>query len=420
MIPNNLRSRLIIIFWAVAAGLALARGFINSLRPERSIDLHVVYSWLRAWLWLGVNPYYPPPGVIENSPWWTMRANYTPYAIAFLSPLAVIPEKWVTPLWSVFSVALLIFTALLAFRLFNPDAPWKNALLPCLIFFAWVGVRVGLSNGQFSLLMVFFGLLMVAIVDKRPYTGGLLLGLSLIKPHVGIAFFLWALVTRRFKPAVVAVVVTLLGLAIFSLRIGMAPVLVSVEYIHILRSQFGGERFAHGVFELRPLLHYLIPNFSIAETLNLAIAVGLAGVVGLIAFTTKWVDARQRDLVILQLCCLWGLTAVFHNPYDSILMLPVMFGLYSYVETAPSPAARRHARIALWVLQAALLIEVAGRWRAFAKMVDLSAYDWLGTLLSQVDRVLVLGFFIFIAYNTGLSRRVKRRAASLRERAAEA
>jgi hypothetical protein len=59
--------------------------------------------------------------------------------------------------------------------------------------------------------------------------------------------------------------------------------------------------------------------------------------------------------------------AVFHNPYDSILMLPVMFGLYSYVETAPSPAARRRARIALWVLQAALLIEIAGRWRALAK-----------------------------------------------------
>ena len=407
------------VFWAVAATLAVGRGFFTSLRPERSIDLHVVYVWIRAWLWQGINPYDPPPSVIENTPWWIMTANYTPYAIAFLSPLALIPERWVTPLWSVFSVALLVFTALLAFRIFNPDARWKNALLPCLIFFAWVGVRVGLANGQFSLLMVFFGLLMVPIVDKRPYTGGLLLGLSLIKPHVGIAFFLWAVVTRRFKPAVVAVVVTLVGLAIFSLRVNQGPVVVGVQYFGVLRSQFGGEGFAYGVFELRPLLHYLIPNFSLAEALNLAIVVGLAGVVALIAFTTNWVDARQRDLVILQLCCLWGLMAVFHNPYDSVLMLPVMVGLYSYVETAPSPAGRRHARIALWVLQAALLIEIAGRWRALAKVVDLSAYQWFGTLLSQVDRLLVLGFFVFIAYGVALSRLVRNRSLRLHERAAE-
>ena len=395
------------LFWTVAAGVSLARAFIISLHPRRSFDLHAIYSWFSAWLWQGVNPYH-------------QQANYTPYAMAFLSPLALIPEGWVTLFWSVFNVPLLIVTALLAFRIFHPDAAWKTALLPCLIFFSWVGVRVGLSNGQFSLLVVFFGLLMVAIVDKRPYIGGVLLGLSLIKPHVGIAFFLWAVVTRRFKPAVVAVAVILLGLGIFSLRIDKNPVLVTLEYINVLRAQFGGETFLFGVFELRPLVHYLIPNFFVADILNLAITFGLAGVVGLIALNTNWVDARQRDLVVLQLCCLWALMAVFHNPYDSILMLPVMFGLYSYVETAPSPPARRHSRIALWVLQAALLIEVAGRWRALAKVVDLSAYAWLGALLSQVDRVLVLGFFIFIAYGAGLSRLVSRRSPRLRERAAEA
>jgi glycosyl transferase family 87 len=404
----------------LAATLAVGRGFINSLHPLRSLDLHMVYSWSTVWFWQGVNPYDPPPGIIENSPWWMMQATYTPYAFAFLSPLVLIPEGWVTLFWSLFNIPLLLVTGLLAFRIFNPDARLKEALLPCLIFFSWVGVRVGLSNGQFSLLVVFFGLLAVAVVDKRPYLGGILLGLSLIKPHVGVAFFLWAVVTGRFKPAAVAVAVTLLGLLVFSLRVGRDPVLVALEYIRVLRGQFGGENYIAGWFELRPLVHLLIPNFSLAETINIAIGLCLLGIIGLIAFSRKLPEGRQRDLVMLQLCCLWSLTSVYHQTYDSILMLPVMFGLYSYIESAPSLDARRQARIALWVLQVELLIQVAGRWRALSQSIDLSAYAWFGTLLSQVDRLLVLCFFIFIAYVTGLSRLLSRRSPELAESAAAA
>jgi hypothetical protein len=349
-----------------------------------------------------------------------MQAIYPPYSIAFLSPLAIIPKEWVTLFWSVFNVPLAILVGLLAFRIFNPKKPLRSALLPCLIFLTWVGVRVGFRNGQFSLLMVFFGLVAVAIIDKRPYVGGVLLGLALMKPHVGVAFFIWAVVTKRFKPAAVAIALIFIGLFIFSLRVGESPLLVVTEYVSALRGQFGGPTFLTGVFELRPLIHFVVRNSFAAEMLNLAIVAALAAVVGLIALNKKVLDDRQHDLVILQLCCLWALMAVFHNSYDSILMLPVMFGLYSYVESAPSPAARQHAQIALWVLQGALVLEVAGRWRALANVVDLSAYAWLGALLFQVDRVLVLGFFIYIAYGAGLSRLVTRRHPGLRESAAEA
>lgn len=407
----------------MAAALSVARGFITSLRPGRSIDLHAVYSWVTAWFWQGVDPYNPQPDVIANYPWWVMQANYTPYAIAFLSPLALLPEGWVTLFWSVFNLPLAIIVGFLAFRIFNPNEPVKAALLPCLIFLSWVGLRVGLSNGQFSLLVVCFGLLTVAIADKRPYLGGVLLGLSLIKPHVGIAFFLWAVITKRFKPAAVAIAVILLGLFTFSLRIGESPALVAQEYINVLGRQFGGETYAAGVFELRPLVHFFIRNFFMAEILNLAIVLGLAGIIGLIGLNKKLLDGRQRDLVILQLCCLWGLMAVYHYPYDSILMLPVMLGLYSYVETARSPSARSypgHARVALWILQAALVLEIAGRWRTLSKYFDLSGYDSFGALIAHFDRVLILGFFMFIAYAAGLSRLITRKSPKLSETAAQA
>jgi hypothetical protein len=413
------RERLVVLLWTVAATLSVARGFITSLRPGRSIDLHAIYSWLSAWFWQGLNPYTPPPDLIANDPWW-FQANYPPAAIAFLSPLALLPHEWVTLFWSLFNLPLAIVVGFLAFRIFNPNEPAKAALLPCLIFLSWVGLRVGLSNGQFSLLIVCFGLLTVAICDKRPYLGGVLLGLALMKPHVGIAFFLWTVTTKRFKPAAVAIAVTFIGLFIFSLRIGESSALVAQKYINVLRGQFGGEAYLPGVFELRPFVHFVIPSFFVAEIMNLAIILGLAGIIGLVGLNKKLLVDRQGDLVILQLCCLWSLMAFYHNPYDSILMLPVMFGLYSYVKTAPSASARHQARVALWILQAALVLEVAGRWRTLSKYFDLSRYDAVGALISHFDRVLILGLFMFIAYGAGLSRLISRKSPKLLETAAEA
>jgi hypothetical protein len=251
-------------------------------------------------------------------------------------------------------------------------------------------------------------LLAVLVVDKRPYLGGVLLGLSLIKPHLGVAFFLWTAATGRFKAAATAVGVVLAGLFVFSWRVGNHPISVTLEYIGVLRGQFGGESYTEGVFELRPLIHFLVRSFPAAEILNLAIMLVLAAIIGLIGLRRNLVEERSGDQVMLQLCCLWGLIAVFHNPYDSILMLPVMMGLYAYARSTAAPSERLKARIGLWVLQTALVLEVAGRWRTLSHYVDLSRYDLVGSLISHVDRVLVLGFFVFIAYSVGVFQLIRR------------
>jgi hypothetical protein len=206
---------------------------------------------------------------------------------------------------------------------------------------------------------------------------------------------------------------------VYSIRLGRNPILASQEYVNVLRAQFGGEAFPVGVFELRPLIHLLIPGFAAAEIVNTAVILVLAGAVLLVAVKKARSDRRERDLVLLQLCSLFGLMAVFHNPYDSILLLPVMFGLYRTVETAASDFARRSARIALWILQAALLIEVAGRWRALSGRFGLSDYQLLGSLISQVDRLLLLGLFVFVVAFSGVTRWTFRMPMRLRERDAE-
>jgi Glycosyltransferase family 87 len=414
------RQRLVLVFWAIVGPLCALQGFIRSLRPARSIDLHVVYAWFSSWLWQGVDPYSPPPGLVESTPWWTMQTNYPPYAIVFLSPLALLPPAWVTPFWSIVNLFLLVVVIWLAFRVVNPAQPLQSAVLPGLIFLAWVGMRVGISNGQFSLLAATLGLSFVLLVDKRPVLAGVLLGLSLSKPHVGAAFFLWTVVTRRFKPALIAIVVVVAGLLVFSARIRSSPVVVMSEYLTILRLQFGGESYRPGDFELRPMIHWLVPNFSVAELMNLALVLGSAGLIALIGFGKTVGDAAEKNVVLLQLCCLWALMSTFHYSYDVVLLLPVVFGLYLFRETAPSTSARRHAKIAIWILQTALLVQIAGRWRDLSYRVDLSAYSWLANLVQMIDRVIVVGLFVFIAHGVWQSRLIALRSRSLEASVAEA
>src|SRR5256885_5308021 len=189
------RTQLLIYCFAVFALLSVGQGFLTSLKPGQSQDLETVRIWVSTWLWQGSNPYLLPSG---------LTANYPPHAITFLSPLALIPQGWAVVVWSLLNVALAPAIGFVAFRVMNPDAPRRAALLPCLLFLTWAGLRVGLGNGQFSLLMLGFGVFAVWQSERRPLLSGLLLALALMRPHVGGAFFCWGLPARSWKPVFAA------------------------------------------------------------------------------------------------------------------------------------------------------------------------------------------------------------------------
>lgn len=383
---DHVRARVLLIFWTLLGVASVTQGHLTSLKPGQSQDLRTVKTWLDAFQ-EGQNPYYLPQG---------STANYPPHGIAFLSLLATIPDEWLPIVWSTFNLGLSVLSGYLAFRIFNPTSPRKAALLPVILFLSWAGLRIGLGNGQLSLLMLSFGLLAVATVDRSPLLAGALLGFSAMKPHVGATFFLWALFTKRLKAVVASIAVGLLGLIVFSIRVGESPIAVVREFISVLRLQFGGQNYLGGVTEFRPLVHAIIPNFAAAEAVHLFVLVSTLVPIGVIGMRRTSLDTKQRDALVLQLTCLWCLLAVFHNPYDLILMLPVMAGFYSYMLPQVSRSEWRQDVFALWLLQAALVAHVPGLWWKLARSVDVSGWNWAGQFLSHFDRVLIICFFVFI------------------------
>ncbi len=386
---KSLRIETLPIFcWSVIAGLSLARGVANSLRPAQSQDLKVVYTWVWEWLRQAANPYAMP----------NLEANYPPHAIVFLSPLLLVPRDWIPEVWSAFNLLLAPCVAILAVRLVNPDARRDVVLLFTAMFLSWAGLRIGLGNGQLSLLTMALGLLAVAICDKSPVAAGVALGLSLMKPHVGGAFLLWSFCTRRFRTAVVAIGVTLLGFVVFSTRLGENPGVVLGTFLSVLGGQFSGPFFLQGAVEVRPLVHLLISDFVLAEAAHLAFLVVTLGAVGVASARLSRLSMEQRDAGILQLSCVWALMVMFHNSYDMILLLPVVAGLCAARGNPPSGPWLCRDRWALWLLQLALVVEIPGTWWKWMVKTqrNVSGYEWLGQMLLHFDRVLVLTLFLYL------------------------
>jgi Protein of unknown function (DUF2029). len=276
------------------------------------------------------------------------------------------------------------------------------------MFLSWADLRVGLGVGQFSLLITCFGIGAVLLADRSATASGILLGLSLMKPHLGIGFFLWFALTGRFKATAISLLVALLGVAIFTARLGANPVAVMTDFLSVLRFQFGGRDFAGGATELRPLLHALISNFGAAEMVNVVVVIAMFAGIVVIALDSQNRGQKHFQTTLLQLTCLWSLLAVFHNSYDLVLMVVVVAALCSETFPRPFSESARFDLALFWFLQIALVVEIAGLWWKLSKRIDLSS--GLLSLPAHFDRILCAFAFLFVLHRVRSARIAQQRA----------
>lgn len=215
-----------------------------------------------------------------------------------------------------------------------------------------------------------------------------------------------------------------LGVGIFSLRLMESPFESVRAYLAVLQHQFGRGTEVQGntalrVVELRPLVALFIHHDAWANRVHQVLLVVLLGCAGALAFVKSRLSLAQRDAAILQLCCLWLLLSVFHNPYDTILLLPVLAGLWAASVPHPTRSKEWPDKTALLILQLAMVLELPGVWWKLSKAFDLSAFNWAGLLLSHVDRLLVLGLFIYILNRVRLYWLAQRRTVTTSEMLAQ-
>ena len=361
----------------LALGVAnLAAGVVIALRPVQSFDAGAVAQWCRDWLIHGVNP-YPGSG---------LRANYPPYALVFLSPLALLPAGLLPAAWVIISVGLAILVGWLGLGAVSPGRSEHGLHLPIGFFLAWESLRIGLGLGQFTLVALASGL--AAVVYQGKIARAILLAIAMTKPQIGVAFVLWTILEGSVAAAVLAALPLVVATILFAARLGQSPLAISARYIDVLRQELAAPGFREGALELRPLIHALVTRPMIADTIHLGIA---AGSLTLLVVAARRMSPAGRSLFLLPLTCVWTLMSVYHPAYDLVLLWPAAVA-FSVLTMDVRPKVIGVGALA--ALQLVLLVDIPGLWWKFNGRPALHFYEGaIAAPLQHFDRLLVLGLF---------------------------
>ena len=369
--------RLGLILLAVAACVNVVAGVTLALRdPRRASDLWTMYDWCRAWLVGGQSLYAAADA----------STDYPPNAIVLLSPLALVPQRWVVPLWTAGAVALTPVLPWLVVRCGSPGDRRTLALgAPVLLYLCWAAPRTLL---QFSLLSMTLGCVALCAADAHRFAAGVALGLALFKPHIAGPIALWMLVTSRFRPLITAVAVVVLGAAVYDVRIGESPVTTAAGWWKVIGSVYAGSDGLVGHTSIRAWTQVAAHDPVIGDALWIAASVLLLAVLCGVAMRDRSRALEAGGLAVPAMFCLWSLLATYHNGNNMILMLPAFAFLWFRDD--------RHASAARWipilVLEAALVFDVPVRLNGMA-----SSLGWGRIVIEQFDRLLVIATLAWVS-----------------------
>jgi len=364
--------------WLALGTVNVLAGVVIALRPTQSFDVDIVTAWCRDWLINGVNPY---PGV-------EFRTNYPPYALVALSPLALLPHGLLKGTWAILSGGLGVAAGWLGLQTAKSARRGVSAIrLSIGCFLAWESLRIGLGLGQFTLLALASGL--AAVVYRGTIGRGILLGLAMIKPQVGAAFLLWAILEGASASLLVAGASLVAGTLLFAARLAESPLQVVTLYAKVLGRELSGSDFRQGTLELRPLIRDLIGQPAVADTVHVAV---VAGALILLIAVSRRMSLAGRTLFLLPLTCLWTLMSVYHATYDLVLLWPAAVATAVWLD---DPRPQPIALATLAAVEGALLIDIPGLWWKLNGRPPVILHESaVGIAIHHFDRLLVLGIFV--------------------------
>ena len=366
--------RLVLGVWALMAAINLAAALVITSWPERMVDLDTIQRWGGHWLLRGDDVYatdwdYP---------------DYPPHAIVLLSPLGTLPLEMAVRVWSLVNLALVVLAPYLALRHVRPGLSVSQCALPVMMFLCWSGSRTLL---QFSLLALTFGLASTVLADRRPWWGGICLGVALMKPQIAAPFFVWAIVARRWNVAGVAIGVVAAGFGLYCARAAADPFGVIGDYAAILRHLYAGEAIMLGLAQLRPAFQVITLAPSAVDAMSLAAAVLLFAAICGVALAERGLDERAR-FAAPPMVALWSLLTFYHLTYGFLILFPLAARLL----LVDAPGARVLRRRLFWILQLGMMFDVPGLSQRLMPLLSHPA--WADAALSHFDRALVLGLFV--------------------------
>ena len=224
---------------------------------------------------------------------------YPPTALLLVAPVSLLPYKGALIVWSVAGAGALGFVL------------WKlsrdPALVPALLLFP--AVTLCLINGQSGLFLAALVGGGLVLVDRRPWTAGMLLGIATVKPQMLLLVVPCLLLGRHWK-TILALVVT------FDALVALSLLAFGTE---VWSSFFGQVLGGVDILEnVRPLER--MPSVLVAASLaglGQGAAMALQVLVGILVLgAVGWTWARRLPMPVRGSALLFGLPLVTPYSFD--------------------------------------------------------------------------------------------------------
>jgi hypothetical protein len=357
------------LMW-VAVALSLAFGVWRSHQPEALADFEAVRSWTGT-LASGEYPYNADS-----------NADYPPWALVTLAPLLVLPDSVAGWGWIFVNIGLALAVAWRLAQVADVPRATRWALVALILMCSPFRVL-----SQFSVLSFALGLWGASL--KTPTGGGVLLGLSLMKPQVGGALLLAHVCLRDWRRVVVAVGVPVALTGVAALWTGTSPLVLMADWLAIVESLHGGDGLFPGHTELEPWLVGVIPGVT---TVAGSVALGVVLLVPAMLVAGRLPAWRQVDtqhrLQLYAWCGAVSLLATRHLAYDFLLLLPLVAAWRSAPLFQRQQSSLRHW---VWITTVLLLVaQVPGWWRRVFEPIG--SVEWAEFVLSS-DRALAVAVY---------------------------
>lgn len=322
MIAANLQRAALLLaaVLTLAASAYLIRGVHVAMSERGSYDLDTRGVEYR----LFAQRVYPNSYLATNAlPDETLpNSVYPPYAFPLFAPFFITDSELATRLIFVtLSFIALFAIAVFGFRELN-FAGWQAQAVGALAGLAIAHNSSALAFGQFSIISMGFVALQLHYLrrGKLP-AAGLCWALAMIKPQIGIAFFLPFLMERRWRGLAFGLT-PLIALSLFACSY------TSVSPLAVLQYWFLGESFDFitGGNSQGSSTGGLLAVWGAKPRLALAWSFLAAALI----IATAWLRAQSSDMPLLTLVAVCAIVArVFipHRAYDNIMLFPALLAL---------------------------------------------------------------------------------------------
>jgi len=310
----------------IALGLvalaSLVRVIFNTLHETGAVDFHP-YWYAGHAVRSGIDPYtfyldsfrLPRlPHGPDPVPRLSVTPANSPSLLLLLTPFSYLPWPGAKLLWMFVNIALVCILpwAILAVARVRP--PTRVKLLFIAGSYSLLASRVLVGNGQTSAVVFLLLLASFWLATKgRVLATSVALGVATAKISLALPVYLWLILSRRYRAALVAVSIQLAFFVVLSAILRSNPLRMVHSYSAIVLEHIGND----GI-HLGGLVRWGDPG--------VAPHVLAFGLLVLVAIATGRVlrAGLRGEFIAFGALSVWGLLAGYHGVYDGIAALPLI------------------------------------------------------------------------------------------------